>query len=232
VEELTEDQRETLVDHLVGNCDCETEPMFGENDFDTLEKMDDVMLVNLAGEEFSETLGVNMEYKDKKGMKGKKKLKGMKSKKKETEKDEEGDLKEYSTSHLKKELDKRTKKVTANQETELDNEEWLASAPEEIRSVVVNAIQRENAQRDQMVAKITDNDKNIFTEDQLQKMTINQLTGITSLCEESEKVQESQDLSRTFPNYQGRSGVRVTGNKKETALVSEDLDYSTINTND
>lgn len=45
---LSSKLRQEIVDHLVGNCECQTEPMFSEHDSETLSKLDTEQLKDIA----------------------------------------------------------------------------------------------------------------------------------------------------------------------------------------
>lgn len=118
-------------------------------------------------------------------------------------------------------------KVIANAETpaaaaltantgSLTAEQWLAAAPEEIRSVVANAMRHEQAQKQACVDVITGNSRNLFSKEQLMAMPLTSLVPLAALAGGSTTTAEA-------PNYLGAAGAPPTANAGREFDVNNDI---------
>lgn len=107
---------------------------------------------------------------------------------------------------------KGKKKMTKNSTSEQD---WLESAPPAIRSVVINAMNQERIQKEQLIAKITSNSRNTFTEEYLNTKDLEELTALSALAATS---------STPVANY-GAAVPMTRNSKKSSPLVIPTLNY-------
>jgi hypothetical protein len=242
--ELGADQREELIGVLVGNIELDGySPVFNEADLEFVSSLDNDQLLRLA------PLATNEEEDDDEeedvtdnggGMYGKKDE--MKKKKRSlvgfTDEELEDEMKMRKSKNygqkmkngehpMKKEKNMGKMKKTAN----VSAQEWLESAPEEIRSVVANAIQREESLREELIEKITGNENNTLDSSEYQSLPINVLQGIAGLCESKVVANSEQNLYDLFkrPNYAGQASPRPVANTSGvTPLVEPQMDWSTM----
>lgn len=116
------------------------------------------------------------------------------------------------------------KKPVASKVENMTAEQWLEAAPPEIRSVVHNAISAEKEQKNDMINKISANERNLFTEEYLQTQSVPQLKGLVALA-----TNEDEEKTVPAPVYMGAAGI--TQNDKEFVgedqeMVPEPFDWS------
>lgn len=196
-----EQQKEEVIDHLVGNCECEHEHQFSEDDFETLNKFD---LEDLQG--MIENMGDHAANLPPFGNPKKKKKK-------------KGELEEEET-------DEEEEVPAGNSESEADIDKWLSTAPEQIQSIVKNAIAHEQEQRDELVSQIIANESNSFEEDTLYGFTLPQLEGIAKLAENASGAPAPKPSKRN--NYAGNSPA-VNSKRKPSGHDEAPLIVPTIN---
>jgi hypothetical protein len=73
-------------------------------------------------------------------------------------------------------------------------ESWISNAPADVQEVLRDSIETRNSLRNRLVEKITANEQNKFTKDQLVKMNTDTLKGIAALCD-NEGEDEDVDFS-------------------------------------
>ena len=244
--ELSADQREELIGVLVGNIELDGySPVFNEADLEFVSSLENDQLLRLAplatNEEEEEEEDDDEDVTDNGGgMYGKKDE--MKKKKRSlvgfTDEELEEEMKMRKSKNygqkmkngehaMKKEKNMGKMKKTANASAQ----EWLASAPEEIRSVVANAIQREEEIRNGLIEQITGNENNTLDKSEYESLPIHVLQGIAGLCESKVVANSEQDLYDLFkrPNYAGQASARPVANASEvTPLVEPQMDWSTM----
>lgn len=101
--------------------------------------------------------------------------------------------------------------------------DWLKEAPPEVQSVVRNSINWENSQKQACIEKITANDKNTLTPEQLAAMPLETLQGIASLAEET-------PVASPFPTFLGAAAPTTNKGKKnepaEEALLPPVINWA------
>lgn len=207
---LTTKQREDMVDALCTNCSGWT-----EDDREILEELDDTKLKahtqNCADAKIlqqendqlkieNEELVANAEGCKKIGdfsddeIKNEYGTRFPPTKKKEeegTENEETGVTNDGTSGESDAtETTEETKPMTAN--------EWLEQAPPEIQHTINRALNFEAARKEELVKQITENERNTFTEDQLNAMAPEQLESIASLA-----TPPKQETKTAQPMFQG-----------------------------
>jgi hypothetical protein len=113
---------------------------------------------------------------------------GLKEEKKEDKK-EDGDDKSTQVGNAQ---DAAAAAVVANAATdenqEMTVEEYIEKAPEEMQDMLRSGVMAHNAQKDILIKKITVNDRNLFTEDQLKAKSLDELACLAKLAETPKKV--------------------------------------------
>lgn len=109
----------------------------------------------------------------------------------------------------RKKKNKKTTKNSSNEEPDmatnteapkpLTNEEWLASAPEDIRSVVQNSLNWDADQKADLIKGIIENSKNPYTEDELKGMRLDDVRKVAALAIE--------EPAQPVANYAGAGQV-------------------------
>lgn len=202
---LNDQKRKELVDNLVGNCEC-----WVEEDREVLNAMTDDELQVLNGVVDKVTYAEAIANAAKKG---------------------------YEDDTIKVTFDEEKKEFVGNQKTKpnetdttenkedkpMTDEQWMASAPPGVRRVVENAQRKEQEEKDGYKKQILANERNTFTDEQLQAMVINQLRGIAALAVEDDKKQG-------VANYSGAATPFPTSNKEEDEM--EPLVVPTMNYKD
>ncbi len=196
---LNEKKKKEVIDNLVANCDC-----WDEDNREILNAMTDEKLNILS--DHTEKLLNNAAVAEaaRKGF-------------------EHGDVgytfNEKTKSFEGKAKPKKKEPVTNKEESKKPKtmDEWMADAPAEIQLMVRNAKEREDQDKATCVEAITANEKNVFTEDQLNAMDLKQLEGMAALVATEEK---------PTVNYSGQ--FTPTGNKKKEEN-EEILPLPTIN---
>lgn len=107
--------------------------------------------------------------------------------------DEEGNCKDGESDE-----DEGDEEVTGNQQMTFDD--WMSIAPPEVQSVVQEAIDFQNAQKEQVISRITANRRNRFSKEYLHDMSLNELNALAELAV---PVQTKPVLNRPMPVYQG-----------------------------
>lgn len=220
---LTAEDRLKLVDHLVSNS-----KVWEEEDRETLNALGDVKLYGLAVQE--QALNADPEE----------------SEDSEDSEDEEGGATEngHMPAALKKyQFKKKGKKVSKEEEAadeEEDDEEemtdnsrpmteaeWLAKAPKSLRSVVQNAQRREAAEKQELIANMTDHleyDQKSLLVKVLNAESFNKLQTLSTLTAKS-----TTEVLTPVHNYRGQAvPMRVISDKSKVD-PNEVLALPTIN---
>jgi len=114
-----------------------------------------------------------------------------------------------------------TEPAPAQNEAPKTAEEYLATAPAEVREVFQESLQALATNKAELVTKITANTRNTFTKDQLGVMSVNQLKAIAALAE----VPAPEAAPRQF-NFGGMAPVaNASASNKEEALVAPTLNF-------
>jgi hypothetical protein len=115
----------------------------------------------------------------------------------------------------KKDEDEEDKeKMAKNQEPVINEkpktaQEWLAEAPPEIRSAVNNAMDFERRQKDELIKRVTKNERNPFSKEWLNSKSLEELQGLATLASNQEE--QSQPIQVLAPHYAGVPGVQNLG---------------------
>ena len=104
-------------------------------------------------------------------------------------------------------------KVKANAETPKTLEEFLASAPGEMKDVLQSGVEMHRAKKDSIITTITANKRNKFTKEQLSVKDLSELEAIAALAH--------------APDYSGRGGQE--DNLNTNAGTEEALETPVIN---
>ena len=220
---LTAEDRLKLVDHLVSNS-----KVWEEEDRETLNALGDVKLYGLAVQE--QTLNADPEE----------------SEDSEDSEDEEGGATEngHTPAALKKyQFKKKGKKVSKEEEAadeEEDDEEemtdnsrpmteaeWLAKAPKSLRSVVQNAQRREAAEKQELIANMTDHleyDQKSLLVKVLNAESFNKLQTLSTLTAKS-----TTEVLTPVHNYRGQAVPMRVISGKSNVDPNEVLALPTIN---
>lgn len=102
-----------------------------------------------------------------------------------------------------------TEDTTVENQKPKTTNEWLAEAPPEVQQVVRNAMRREQAEKDGLIETIISNERNAFTKEDLNAMSIDQLEKLSALAVKEDTI----DLRR--PNYAGAAGGVTNRSKVE-----------------
>jgi hypothetical protein len=201
---LSKEEREEVMGSLVGNCVCsETgDPVLNEEDLDVLSQLSDASI-----------LALNANYKKKENT-GKK----MKCNKCDKEYMKEKGMKENMCPECSKKSEKETNNAAPPAPTPMTEQEWLDSAPSGIREVVENAMAREQQEKESFISKIVVNEKNPFTKEYLNSLSVKELEGIAVLAGSREKPRSV--------NYEGQAtGFSNNARHKEEPLVVPVLNF-------
>jgi hypothetical protein len=90
-------------------------------------------------------------------------------------------------------------------------EEWIAAAPPEIQSVVLNAISMEAAQKQELIKTITANKKNLFKPEYLMTKPVQELQAIAALA----RTEESKVVSNFFGSSVPAAGLGDAADKED-----------------
>jgi hypothetical protein len=104
--------------------------------------------------------------------------------------------------------------------TAMTPEQFLASAPMDIREVLNDAMATHAIKKGQLIEKITANVKNVFTKDQLANMSVNELVAIAALAE--------TEPEKTGPaaNYFGMAPIGNVGGKVQEPLLAPTMNFA------
>jgi len=205
---LTEELKDQIVDGLIANegVDCEDCNPWEEDDREILNSLPDekLMALNAQREMLANAEGD------------------------EDEDEEEEEEKKAVPAFMKK------KKAVSNQEPVVNQksktaQEWLADAPEEVRSAVTNAMAFEKRQKDDLIKKITKNERNSFSKDYLGSRSLEELQGLAALATNGEDQNDNQQQV-LIPNYAGISGVTSNLGEdfsgEDQDMIPEPFDWS------
>jgi hypothetical protein len=181
-------RRQEIMDHLVGNCDCENQPQFTEDDFGVLNKFSVEQLEKLFDKE---------------------------------EKKEEPAVNETKETPVTEKQEPVENKQEPVKEPVKFDESML---PENVREELQFARNMLQQKKDQLIAKITTNKDCMFTKEELNKKSPDELTKIASLVGNSEPVKEEE--KRQTPRLGGHN-TPVGNTKKFDA--SDLLDLPVMN---
>jgi len=187
---LTTNERSELLDHLIGNCDCENAPKFGEKDRGTLNKMSDDELLVFVG-----NAGCD----------------------KEQDMSAEGEEEMVDPKELKK---RKAQAMMAGKKPAFNE----ASLPLEIREQLAFARNIEQQQKDELITKITANADVLFTNEELQEKSVDELTKIASLAP---KTLNFSSATRVVPRLGGhKQPVRNNEVSQDEILESPVINWS------
>jgi hypothetical protein len=195
----SEMDRDKLINDLIANCDC-----WDEGDRPVLNKLSDAKLQ--ATHDYSVKVRNNEAVANaaRKGF-------------------EDGDTKftfnEESGEFVKTE---ETPPVVNESETKTF-EQWMADAPTQVQQVVTNALEWQNAQKEEHIEKILANKANVFSKPQLQAKSLEDLRAISSLA--STPVTPAPAGT---PNFTGAAAA-PTVNQGAPAVEEEALPMPVIN---
>jgi hypothetical protein len=96
------------------------------------------------------------------------------------------------------EVDCPDKETTATGDNVQNEYNYLAQLPPRVRSVVLNAMKFEHAQKQQLVGQITANSRNRFSDSYLMRMGVEELQALAELATPQQR--------RPQPNYVGAAG--------------------------
>jgi len=108
---------------------------------------------------------------------------------------------------------------TGNKEVTMD--EYIANAPEGMRDMLVAGIKAHEAQKAEMIQKITANERNGFSEEQLKAKGLDELRTLARLAE----VPVTQPKAPAKPLFNGQAEVTNQGDKKEEPLAAPTLNF-------
>jgi len=106
--------------------------------------------------------------------------------KKEEEEEPEKKAPEAPTKNAKpekKEEEKPKEQPAANEEKEVTVDEYIANAPEGMRDVLKSGLAAHQAEKAQLIEKIRANERNPFTQEQLESKDLDELKGLAQLAE-------------------------------------------------
>ena len=222
LKQTEEDRREELIDHLIGNCECDEEAPFDEDDLDTLNKFDTEYLEELVSNHTGEDERDEDEVDDETTNTTRKPKKSKVSKKAKV------------TNSKTKAKKKKPMPPNPNEEEEeeevsnADLDEYLESMPSKIRTVLENALASEESSKEKLIEQITSNEKNTFDEDDLWEMSLNQLEGIAALSvnssnEEEEESNPKNNKEKRIYIYVGNGDKSKRSRGKQTQNSSSPL---------
>jgi hypothetical protein len=113
------------------------------------------------------------------------------------------------------------------EEAPVTMEAYVAQAPAEFRDVLINGLAAHNAQKDELIAKITANAGNKFTEEFLATKPLQELQGLAALCGDAAPTTPAG----TPPMFYGGQGtlpggpVGNQGEVTETPLVAPVMNF-------
>lgn len=188
---LTEDQRKSIVEKLVTNCDCEGHGAFTENEREGLSKLTDDRLTELDNYRKRVSNAEKVAKAAKAGFEhGNDKL---------VYNEEKGEFVKTA---------KETPVTNAEGKTESQLEqEFLDKMPARFRTILQNAENVTKNQHGQLVEKILKLDPESFTKNELADMTVNQLEKFVKVLEKSKTpTNNGNDQRRRTNNQHGSSG--------------------------
>ena len=199
---LTMKKRQELLDHLVGNCQCEEEAQFTEDEMDTLNHFSDTQL-----------LALNMASGD-------------------HEEDEEDDGESVVTLPVKKGKKKAVTPVMEDDEEDEEDEEEVQNMytfneddlPDEILEDLQFARNMKKQKKDQLIATITSNKEGLFGKRELQSKSIDELTKIASYVSNSsngDEDDEEQTPKSVFNRQSNKRPKRLGGHQQRTTNNAE-----------
>lgn len=199
---LNASQRKQLVDQLIGNCSCQGKKPWKEENRETLNSLDDDTLLSLneyqvsaqEAEIVANQALSQFEFDPEQGafvnnaippqfMKDdEEEEEDTDEEEDEEEEDEEEEETTENSQHKSKRNSMKKNKVTTNQRPMTD-EEWLESAPPRIQSLIINALQKEEEERNQLIETITANESNEFPEEVLTNTDTASLRALAKLAQ-------------------------------------------------
>ena len=118
---------------------------------------------------------------------------------------------------------KKKKPLMNQQPKPQTDEEWLASAPEGIRSVVSNAMRMEERAKNDLIDQITENEHNAFTKEYLSSLDVEELEGIAALATNGQSTQTAPQRIQVL-NYGGVAHPTTMVSNLEEDFNSQDAD--------
>jgi hypothetical protein len=249
---LSETERAKLIDNLVANSDVETANLWGEEDREALNAMDDMKIYRLAQQkqalidQDAVVNAVRSEFGNESLhvyqmptflANAAKKFKG-RSKDDVDDDETEPDEDDMDTENKEDDLFDLTKKKKVPVLNDFDLQrkrpmteaEWLAAAPAGIRRAVENAQRHEQAERrdliNSMIETVEDDQKALLI-NTLRTKTVDELRVLSALATKKEPLIE--DTSNKRPSYYG-AAVPARNLRRAKEVVREDiLSIPTIN---
>lgn len=208
---LTKEQKEKIIDDLIGNEGLEGDGPWKEDHREALNAMPEDLLEGLNQQR---ELAANAH-----------KFKDGDAEYEESEENKKKVFKKNLPKHPTKneETPENGRETVANQGP-MTVQEWMDKAPPEIRSVVTNALNFEKKQRQELVKEITANKKCPFTVEYLNGRTMEELQGLAILATNKEE-KESAQSSILTPHYAGVVGAPAVHNMGiEDDFANQDQD--------
>ena len=212
--ESTDVDKQQKIDYIVANCGC-----WSKDDVETLNAMDDAKLDTIKKHVEKNKQNEAVANAAKAGF-------------------EAGDTGTYTFNmengqwdHTPATPKEPVVNTSASETQPPTDEEWLASAPPAIQSVVRNAMAQEAAQKKAAIEAIVANKANTLKEEVLNTMSLDQLQGIAALAAPAE---ETPAPGRAPVNYRGNAAPSASVNNGGKEFNEEDdvLELPTVNWNE
>lgn len=116
-------------------------------------------------------------------------------------------------------------KTANNKEKSPTLDEHIETLPSEIQEFVREGLMIRNAEKARLVEIIVNDDRNRFTEDQLNKKPLGELQAIADLC----RNEEEEGPDSRYPQYVGASGSHIRNTKAEDEITEEPLEAPAMN---
>lgn len=125
----------------------------------------------------------------------------------------------------KEETEVKNTVIKPNEKKELTPQEWLNSVPTEFRGVITNALQFQKEEHKKAITSILNSDrgKELYTEEELTPMNINQLRKIQALVAPAVNP-ENEDLASYFGAANLVANARSGSSAKEEPMALPDYD--------
>lgn len=232
---LSTTERQALIDHLIGNCDCGATPLFNEDNEDQLTSLRDDQLIALANNAEDADEVVDEEETEEEGsteVSNAKKPPKVVAEEEDEDMDEEDMDEEETEVESKKKVPPFTKKKKA-----VFNESDL---PQEVREDLQFARSMKQQKKDQLIAQIVSNEEGMFTKRELNAKDLDELTKIASYvknCANDATANDADNDDEVIAPVRKSSArlgghVRTTNNSttglQDEILETQTIDYSKI----
>ena len=218
------EKKKTLVNALVktGEWTKEDRPFLMKQDVERLKKFQTLATPDEEDEDDAEEEGDDAERtaKARREKLRKQRLANKKAKaaKEAAEDDADGD--DGETDDEKPPVGNKSEKVgkKAKESKPETVEEFLAKAPAQIRDLLAQSLADTEARKDEMILDLLDNEANIFSEAQLEKMDFATLKGLHALSagKADPDDDDEEDAHAGVVNFVGRAGRHTHNRKEET----------------